>query len=206
MKLYFLFLLICLNSCKAQHTVTTKNDIMIPQIDNKFETFDIEVFNKENIRGRQDKKTNEKYIIKTSSKAGYSNVIYYNDLTFSITKNYYPNGNIEIKGISFNNGSEYGIWYEFDKQGKLIKEVNTDEGFTYGWQKVIKYCEDNKIPLTKGYQKGGSQTEIYKQDFENKRVWEITYLETIDGFPYYIEIILDGQTGELLNKKQTEFE
>jgi hypothetical protein len=143
--------------------------------------------------------------IYTGASIGYSNAIYLIDSYFSVTKNYFKNGNIEIKGVAFNNGSEYGIWYEFDDEGKLIKEINTDEGYTFGWKDIISYCEANKIPLTKGYKEfDGFQTRIYKKESEkSKKIWVITYLLPVGD--KLMEITLDGKTGKELKRKKLDF-
>lgn len=101
-----------------------------------------------------------------------------------------------------NEGDQIGIWYEFDEQGNLVKEINTDEGYTFGWEQVLEYCEENKIEVTKGYVKGGFQTTIYKEELEGKKVWVISHLLS----PILIaRKTLDGTTGKILKTEEVEF-
>ncbi len=117
-------------------------------------------------------------------------------------KLFYSDGNIKEKGLYFNNGSQYGIWYEFDEKGNLVKEINTDEGYSFGWKEVIAYCEKKEIELTEGYERGGYQTEILKQEKSGKKVWVISYLLS----PVLIcKETLDGITGKLIDSEEFEF-
>jgi len=208
MKNTFLILLfaISLINCKAQHKQNT--ELMIPEIDNIFETFDVETFKKGN-GNRQDEKNNEYYIIRTGDwkdtkvKSGYGEGTYPNNSYFMVIKNYFPNGNIDIKGIGFNNGSQYGIWYKFDEKGNLIEEINTDKGYDFSWGNIIKYCEKNKIELTKGYVDSGFQTTIYKEEMDGGKTWRITY--QLPAGDKLMEITLDGKTGVELKRKELNF-
>ena len=184
-------------------------EIIIPKIDNNFEKFDIESFQKHNLSRYDEVIGNNVLIVHTGDKAddqkkiGFSKVVYKTESYFNITKNFYSNGNIQIKGISFNNGSQYGIWYEFDENGNLIEEIDMDKGFDFGWEQVILYCIENKIELTKGYETSGFQTTIYKEENdEGDKIWVITYQIAGDQL---LELTLDGKTGEEINRKELEF-
>ncbi len=208
-KLLFIFTILSFTSCIAQKNLKIEQEIIIPQITKEFEEFNIEEFQAKNI-SKVIEEINERYIVytgdtkKTKVKSGYSKGIYLKDSYFSITKNFYPNGGIEIKGISFNNGSEYGTWYHYDEKGNLTKEENIDEGYDFGWLDVIKYCLKNDIQLEKGYPKhGGVKTEIYKNEEEGKKVWTISYYKPKTD--EYIEVTLDGQTGKEIKRRDLEF-
>ncbi len=208
--IYIAIILLGFNSCKAQDNKKMDEKIIIPEVTKKFETFDIEEFHINN-KSRFDKILNDTHTIYTGDKknsdikSGFSKKIYYENSVFFKIKNYYPNGNIEIKGLRFNNGSEYSIWYEFDEKGKLIKETNTDVGYDFGWDKIIQYCDNNSITLEKGYPKqGGIKTEIYKNDDDGNKVWEISYYDYKKE--QYLGITLDGKTGKLLKEQVLEFE
>ena len=199
--LQLLGLLVCLQSCKAQQKTMEDQEIIIPKIDNKFEKFDIDKFNplEDNLVIKLDKY----YIKRLKQSFGFAEHLILENAFFSIFKLYFDNGYIKEKGISFNNGSEYGIWYEFDQEGNLINETNTDTGYDFGWKKVILYCEAHKIPLTKGYVTSGFQTTIYKEKNEQgANVWVITYQIAGDQL---LELTLDGKTGKELNRKKLEF-
>ncbi|WP_093139832.1 hypothetical protein [Ulvibacter litoralis] len=180
-------------------------DIDIPKITNEFETFNVKGFNKEQVNGELRKSENEIFYIYLEYSKGFSEAIYPKNSYFNLTKNYYKNGNIEIKGTSFNNGSEYGIWYEFSEEGKLIKEINTDDGYSFGWKEILEYCDKKNIKLEEGYPKqGGIKTEIYKNEESGSKVWKITYYD-YDKMQL-IEVTLDGKTGKELKKIELELE
>lgn len=179
--------------CQSQKNIKT----MIPTIDNKYEKFE-----KDMTESRVDIKTENTYIIYTSANSGYGITYFYKQEYFSLIKNFYPSKKLENKGIKFNDGSRIGIWYYFDDSGKLIKEENTDEGYDFSPEKVVKYCEKNKINLPKGYHDSGFQTQVLKHDFEGKKVWKIIHKITDDKIE---EITLDGKTGKELQRKVVPF-
>ncbi|WP_336703848.1 hypothetical protein [Chryseobacterium indologenes] len=175
---------------------------MIPIVDNKYEKFDIENFQKKSVRGYLKVRENSNTYIQDFQSPGYREMIYNDNLFYKVTKFFYENGNIEKKGCLFNEGSVAGIWYYFDKSGKIIKEENTDEGYGFKPEDIIVYCEKNKINLSKGYHDSGYQTRVLKQDFEGKKVWRISHQTGGDSIE---EIILDGKTGKELQKKTVPF-
>lgn len=206
---YLIIIVLNFNSCKAQKTSKMDNKIIVPEMTKEFEEFDIEKFQIKNTSIFEEQIDNN-YIVYSGDKkhakikSGFSKGIYFKGSYFSITKNYFPNGMIEIKGITYNNGSEYGIWYEFDKEGKLIKEINTDAGYNFGWKDVFTYCHKNNIELEKGYPKrGGIKTEIYKNEENGKKIWTISYYKIKKE--EYLEVILDGKTGKELQRRALEF-
>lgn len=197
-----LSILLSIQGCKSQQKNMENQEIVIPKIDKEFEKFDKETFSKENIRGKRTEITKDFFIEEDTQSPGYAKQIFFNTSVFSILKLYFENGNIEKKGIAFNNGSEYDIWYEFDEKGKLIKEINTDKGYDFGWKEIINYCNKEKIILTKGYETSGFQTTIYKEENDGNKIWVITYQISGDQL---IELTLDGKSGKELNEKQLEF-
>ncbi len=203
MKLIFIHLLAYLSFiiCSAQND-SKKNKLMIPKIDKKIEKFDIKEFEINKVGKERFVKKDNILVQEISFSFGYIQRNFFNNLHFKLNKKFGLNGVIIEKGILFNNGSQYGIWYEFDEEGNLVKEINTDEGYDFGWQEVIAYCEKKEIELTKGYEKGGYQTEILKQEENDKKVWVISYLVS----PVLIcRETLDGVTGKLLNSEEFEF-
>ncbi len=193
-----------LQGCKAQSKIMEDQNIILPEIDNKFEKFDIETFKKEKKGKKRKKKEKQTLIEEDIQSYGYISRIYYDSSYFKYNKLFYNNLGIKQKGIIFNNGSQYGTWYEFDEQGNLIKEIDTDKGYDFGWEQVIAYCEKNKIQLTKGYATSGFQTTIYKEESEQgNNIWKIEYQSSGDQTT---EIILDGITGKELDKKIIPYE
>lgn len=188
---------------------------MIPTVDNKVEKFDIEKFKKNALRGTFLINMKNITIKQDEQKPGYLEELYSNNAVFMLNKFFFDNGNIEKKGYMFNKGSQIGIWYYFDESGKLIKEENKDEGYDFKPEDVVKYCENHKIKLTKGYHESGFQSSIVKEERQGRKVWVIKYQDptkqTYDNYSkdgYEIEvalhetIILDGKTGKLLFKKE----
>jgi len=183
------------NICNAQKN---KNETMIPKITDDIEKLDISIYKDENefiFKGDLQMR----FLVQSF---GFAEQIFDKKSYFNISKLFYNNKLIKKKGISINNGSQYGIWYEFNEQGVLIKEIDTDEGYIFTWQKVLEYCEEEKIEITKGYIKGGYQTSIFKEELDGKKVWVISHLIS----PVLIcKKTLDGTTGELINSEEIEF-
>ncbi|WP_374464302.1 hypothetical protein [Chryseobacterium sp.] len=175
---------------------------MIPIVDNKYEKFDIENFLKNSVRGTLIVKSNDATVVEDKQSYGFIKQVYKKDDIFCHTVLYYPTGKIKEKGITFNNGTEIGIWFYYDESGKLLKEENTDEGYDFKPADIIAYCEKNKIDLPKGYHDSGYQARVLKQDFEGKKVWRISHQIAGDKIE---EIILDGKTGKELQKKTVPF-
>ena len=48
---------------------------------------------------------------------------------YQIYKSYYPNLNLERKGLVIDDQLDIGIWEYYDEQGNLVKKVNEDEKF-----------------------------------------------------------------------------
>lgn len=149
---------------------------------------------------------------------------------YKVCKEFYPNGNIKSKGISFNQGTfRVGIWYEFNENGKFTKEINYDEGYDFALEDVIKYAESQKdfrryeeqddLVFAKGEYVSlnqGQHNTIKKETLNNQKLWilecnisdkEKSLIENgkITGRIYiltFTQIILDGKTGKVLYKKE----
>lgn len=194
-------ILINITSCKAQNITEMEQKIIIPEIANNFEKFNLKGFDSKN--ENTFLKENDYLVKRMLQSYGFAEHLIYPNSFFSVTKLYFKNGNIKEKGISFNNGSEYGTWYEFNEKGELMKTINTDEGYGFDWKSIIRYCEKNKIPLTKGYKEfSGFQTKIYKKELDGEKVWQITY--QIAGNKL-LKLTLDGKTGKEIQQKEIEF-
>ncbi|OCA72684.1 hypothetical protein BBH99_02915 [Chryseobacterium contaminans] len=175
---------------------------MIPTIDRSLEKFDVEYFEKNSTRGTFVKNIDNDIIIEDRQSFGYIRQQYDNNSMFNKNILFYRSGNIKEKGIAFNGGSPIGVWYYFDESGKLVKEENTDGGYDFTPEKVVRYCEKNKIELPKGYHESGFYTQVRKETLDDKKVWVIKYL--IPGGDIQ-RVVLDGQTGKELEKKVVPF-
>lgn len=200
-KYIFLLILVIVTSCNAQN-----KSLMTPEIDNKFERFDSIRFNlstKENPNILRDFQPNGNYIEMSVSKSGKYYLEYYKDSYFMISKSYHLNGNIKKKGIAFNDFFSKGIWYEFDEEGKLIKEIDYDEPFKFTFEDVLKFCEKQNIKIEKGPISQNGWHNLISREIENgKPVWKIEYLKKTN----LIEIIkLDGITGKVLGAETYDY-
>jgi len=197
-KLFVVFLLGFFIQCQSQEV----QDTMIPKMSNEFETFDVKKFNDISLRGyfRLDK--GDHIFIQDFQSPGYRELEYVKASYFKIAKFFYESGGVEKKGLFFNEGSPIGIWYYFDESGKLTKEENTDEGYSFTPEKVVMYCEKNKIELPKGYHESGFYTRVRKDVLNGKKVWVIEFLIP-DGDIQ--KVVLDGQSGTELEQKVVPF-
>ena len=202
--IYIAIMLLGFNACKAQENKKMDEEIIIPKVTKEYETFNIEIFNKEKHGKKRIKKEKGVFIEEDSYSTGYIRRIYYDTSSFKYNKKFHLNTIIKEKGIMFNNGSQYGIWYKYNEKGELIKVIDTDEGYDYGWDKILEYCLKNNIVLTKGYIKsGGVPTEILKLEEEGRKIWQIMYYDKEQEKKFLVK--LDGKSGELLSKKELEF-
>ena len=142
------------------------------------------------------------------------------DSYFQISKGYYPNGNIKIKGLFFNgNGFQKGTWYEFDESGKLIKETDYDKVYKFTFENVIAFCEKEKIPVKKGQiPQSGFHTNIFAKLMQNGTpIWSIEWQDPKlptngDQFEngtrtysvFYETIEINGITGEIIKRYRND--
>lgn len=209
-KIIYLFLIAgFLNSCRAQIKTNSNNKKkMIPIIDKKFEIFNREYYDrlyKINPNSLNELLSNGNYIEIVEANSGLAYREFVKDSYFIITKGYFKNGKIKGKGLVFNNKTfQKGIWYEFDESGQLIKEIDYDEPYKFTFENIIEFCKNEKIPLQKGpiLQSTGYHTAI-RRDFNTESSWwQIEWLKK----PNVIEIItLDGKTGKVLKRQETEY-
>ncbi|WP_228414861.1 hypothetical protein [Chryseobacterium sp. G0201] len=174
-------------------------------MDNKFEKINIDEYKKNQKNNTLILNQENKKIIIFHLENNYFSDVYENNNPFKIEKIFFINGNIKEKALAFNNGASVGTWYHFDETGRLIKEENTDEGYDFKPEDVVKYCESHKIKLPKGYQDSGYKTSVYKKEIDGKKVWQISYVIAVGKEEFIEEIILDGKTGKLIKKKQVSY-
>ena len=199
-KLTTLVLLASTLSCQSQNIQP-----MEPIIDNKFEVFDnnkyIELAEK-NKKSQEHFDENGNYLQMIKANAGSATYFTSKNSYFTIFKEYYKSGRINKKGLKFNvwGGFNFGTWYEFDEQGKLIKEIDYDKPFKFTFEDLLKFCEKEKIRVDKGpiLQSTGYHTKIRRGVKNEKPWWEIEHLKK----PDLIETIkLDGISGEIFRHK-----
>ncbi|OCA80077.1 hypothetical protein BBH99_16800 [Chryseobacterium contaminans] len=179
----------------------------MPKIDNKFEKFDQDHYNKiykKDIYLAYDKLSDGTYIEMDQSKNMKSYVETPLNSYYRITKIYYTNGNIKSKGLSSNTGYfQKDIWYEFDEQGNLIKETDYDKPFKFTFEDILKFCEKENIEIKKGpISQSGWHNIISRKIETDKPIWKIERLKRSD----LVEIItLDGITGKVIKRETEEY-
>ncbi|WP_326982454.1 hypothetical protein VUJ46_20080 [Chryseobacterium sp. MYb264] len=196
---------ICLSIFMQCHT--QKIDNLLPRVDEKFEKFDIESFNKNSVRGYVLIQKENTISIQEIQSFGFIERQYNANSIFKKNIFFYKNGYIKKKGILFSEGSQIGIWYYFDESGKLIKEEDTDSGYLFKPEDIIKYCKKNNIELSKGYhERDGYQTSIYKNEVDGKKVWLISYINSLNKQDKEIKLTLDGQTGKVVKREEFPYD
>jgi len=192
--------------CKTQK----RDTLRIPTVNNSFEKFDIKTLEKKN---RIDtfflSYNSDSTIVRQLQDQSYGFIdrVFYQNTYFTLIKKYYHNKNVKEKGNVFNEGSPIGTWYYFDEEGKLIKEENTDEGYAFTPEDIIKYCKQNGIKLSKGYHESdGYQTSVYKNELNGKKVWLISYIISLNKEDKEVELTLDGQTGKVVKREEFPYD
>lgn len=226
--LFFLILLLLNQECNSQK-LKIKNENPTMQtinVNNTSEVFsDLELLlsgNKTPIdnKGNYDYNYyNDNFYIMGQPEIYYASIKYFPGTNYALKKIYHGNGNIKEKGAFFNGNenTKLGMWYEYDSNGKLIKEINYDEGYKYSFEDVLLFCELKKIAVIKGdirKLQGGFYTQIIKDTMNGRKVWIIKYQDgkkpsenivTENGKvlykSIYEELILDGATGKLISSK-----
>lgn len=208
---YILCLLLNLSfyhKCYAQpntaHILNT-TEMEIPVITKEFEKFTYEGLSLKKGLNTVITKDGDYQEYDTQS-YGFISRVYPKNSCFKIIKKYYKNTFIKEKGLMFNYGSaKIGIWYYYDEQGKLIKEENTDQEYTFSYGDLLKYLAAQKIPVAMGYNNFGFNTLIIKQTGKKGVYWKIEWLKDFSKNPNVIEkIILNGKSGKVLKKTESE--
>lgn len=79
---------------------------------------------------------------------GYSYIIYPPDSYLGLFKRFYPNGNIEEKGVVFTYGRlMIGIWYYFDEEGKLTETIDHDTPYSFTLEDMLEYARQQGVFL-----------------------------------------------------------
>ena len=202
-KIIILTWLSVMLACQSQNI---KN--MTPTVDNQFETFDKVLHERIEVKNHiSEYDSDNNYIELLLSTKLITNRFTPKDSYFQIIKVYNRNGKIITKGLTLNlpwSTFNKGIWYEFNENGKLIKETNYDEPYKFTFEDILQFCKKENIEVKKGpiLQSTGYHTTI-RRDVENgKPWWEIRWLKTPDT----IETIkLDGETGKVLSRTEQHY-
>lgn len=203
MKKLILFInFLILISCHSQ-----KKNTMTLYLDDKMETLDTSLFGNINQLESFSKKTDSGYIQIMRNQTNISYQFTPNDSLYKIVKVYHLNHMIYNKGITLNlpwTTFPLGIWYEFDKDGKLIKKTDYDEPYKFTFEEVLAFCKAENIKLSKGpvLQSTGYHTTIRRRIEKEKPIWEIQWKKKPDVLE---TIILDGTSGKVLSKRESQY-
>ena len=194
--------------------------VIYPPVDDRFETFDFELFEMvkkfdKNYKGIDTDRIDyvqttlpngTHYYIADASKAEDS--YYYIKETppysyFTVAKTYDKRGYITEKGLlGVPLNWKKGRWYYFNKEGKLEKTINYDEVSKFTFEQVEDFCLSKGMKLRRGYNsrggvyKGaGALIERVYRPGASYNCWEIFYW----GETHLDWYRLDLQTGEVLS-------
>ena len=194
--------------------------VIYPPVDDRFETFDFELFEKlkkldkdyqKNLAEGNDyvsvvlpdgtyfyiddsSKTKDYYYIEEFPPYSY----------FAVAKSYDRRGYITKKGLL---GEPHfwkkGRWYYFNKEGKLEKTINYDEVSKFTFEEVEDFCLSKGMKLRRGYKGEGALIRRIYIPGVSYNCWEITYILVGDEYGDYYR--LDLQTGKVLSYRKYEY-
>ena len=190
--------------------------VIYPPVDDRFETFDFELFEKlkkldkdyeKNLAEGNDRVSvvlpdGTYYFIVAPSKIG--DIYLFEEIPpysyFSLVKSYDKRGYIIDKGLwGMPAYWEKGRWYYFNKEGKLEKTINYDEVSKFTFEQVEDFCLSKGMKLRRGYNDGrvytGAVIRRVYQPGASYNCWEIVYKRETHLDWYR----LDLQTGEVLS-------
>ncbi len=203
-------ILICLvltiTSCKPQNKETqTVDKIRHYEMENKheynnllnkdFEKFDVKAFYKENVDGLAKTYTLYENLIEES--AGENGGWFLKNETsqkslYTKYKEYYHNGNIKSKKTTFGSGCPIGIEYEYDENGKLIKETDLDKPYKINVEDIIEFLKKNEADFNSYLSVNRSYDEKVK-----KGSWELYYKGKYKEAQGMLIVTIDDQSSEI---------
>ena len=194
MKLLSITLLIfaCF-SCKGQ--VNNQNNTKQNNVAMTTEKFDIETFEKNKIDGEYNFVLNDTIIKQFGGTDNYVEYLFPPppNLFGEYKEYFYPSGKLKICMKIFPN--EFDKTKKvYNKEGKLIEEINYDEPFKFSFNQLLELIKNEKDTIDIFDRKN---TTIGRGSDENGTNWYITYKKV----PMRREVIkIDGITGEILER------
>ena len=194
--------------------------VIYPPVDDRFETFDFELFEKlkkldKDYQKNLDRGKNKAsvvlpdgtyYFILDDTKVDGTYLVcetpFYS--YFSLLKSYDKRGYITEKGLYGEPVSwQKGRWYYFNKEGKLEKTINYDEVSKFTFEEVEDFCLSKGMKLRRGYKGEGALIRRIYIPGVSYNCWEITYILVGDEYGDYYR--LDLQTGKVLSYRKYEY-
>lgn len=132
------------------------------------------------------------------------------DSYFAIRKNYYPNGNISSKGLTFVYlRFQKGTWYYFNEDGTFRKAIDHDAPFKFSFENVMEFADKEGVMFTKAPVDWDQYIRIpvlrRKYDPDTQECW--WEIEVFRSQKFRIEVIrLDGITGEVVSRTYLELD
>ena len=192
--------------------------VIYPPIDDRFETFDFELFEKLKKLDKDYQKNLAEgndyvsvvlpdgtyFYIRDSSKTDDYYIKEFPPYSyFAVAKSYDKRGYITEKGLLGDRFWEKGRWYYFNKEGKLEKTINYDEVSKFTFEEVEDFCLSKGMKLRRGYKGEGALIRRIYIPGVSYNCWEITYILVGDEYGDYYR--LDLQTGKVLSYRKYEY-
>jgi hypothetical protein len=166
-------------------------------VNKDFETFDIKKFyeNNEDGIGKTYKLRNNIKIEESAGEKGswfVKNELINNSL-YNIYKEFYQSGKVKSKGPKFKDDCKIGIWYDFDENGKLIKETDLDKTFKITVKDIIEFLKKNEADLFSNF------TSVNRSYYEatKKGTWNLIYRGRYKDKLGMFSIKIDDSTYEI---------
>ena len=190
--------------------------VIYPPVDDRFETFDFELFEKlkkldKDYQKNLDRGKNKAsvvlpdgtyYFILDDTKVDGTYLVcetpFYS--YFSLLKSYDKRGYITEKGLYGEPASwQKGRWYYFNKERKLEKTINYDDVSKFSFEEVEAFCLAKGMKLHRGYQGEGALIRRIYESGADYNCWKIIYRK--HGYTFD-EYKLDLQTGKVISYRE----
>ncbi len=105
---------------------------------------------------------------------------------------YYPSGELKGYGIEYPNSFKKGVWYDYDIDGKIIKDENYDAPYEFSWEDVKEFLRKENI-------KKENLKNIYRGALDGVHGWEIIYTPKEFQNSNQVKVLtLDPKTGAVV--------
>jgi len=118
---------------------------------------------------------------------------------FKYYKEYYPNGNLKVKGKSMGGGAtRVGKWEYYNENGELTSVKNEEKKFgKFGYNELLFFLhQQGHINIETGENRENAE---FGYNSETKR-WGVH----VFGKHIFTEYVIDGKSGEIIKKEENE--
>ncbi|RYE13284.1 MAG: hypothetical protein EOP45_21430 [Sphingobacteriaceae bacterium] len=174
-----------------------KTEVSITRRDTVYQHYDQQSYYEE------DTKRN---LLKSFSRSSDSGIIdgydYSVNPVIGIYKEFFPDGQIRLKGMFCYYGFRMGKWFSYNQEGLLTGTTDYDSCYAFTTKDILSFCKKNRIPLKKVM--FGHRTSIYKKKTpDGNCIWVIRYPRQ-DIF-YYFTVVIDASNGKVLSTTRSPF-